>query len=84
MQAPFADPLTGIELHVQQLPLFGRESEVRAIRSVLDSVTEDRPVGPREAGQTSIRLLRWISAMSRRRYASTSRPTWHGFTRSAT
>ena len=66
MQAPFADPLTGIELHVQQLPLFGRESEVRAIRSVLDSVTQNRPVGPRAlmiSGDVGIGKSRLLAEM---------------------
>jgi DNA-binding CsgD family transcriptional regulator/tetratricopeptide (TPR) repeat protein len=47
MQAPFADPLSGLELLSETLPLVGRETEMQAICSLLDTVALDRPVGAR-------------------------------------
>ena len=47
MQAPFADPLAGIEPTTTRLPLVGREAEMRVIGALLDTVTFDRPVGAR-------------------------------------
>jgi len=47
MQAPFADPLSGLEQLTQFLPLVGRETEMQVICSLLDTVALDRPVGAR-------------------------------------
>ncbi len=47
MQAPFADPLTGIEPNTTRLPLVGREAEMRLIGALLETAALDRPVGAR-------------------------------------
>ncbi len=47
MQAPFADPLSGLEQLTQSLPLVGRDTEMQVICSLLDIVALDRPVGAR-------------------------------------
>ena len=47
MQAPFADPLSGIELLATPLPLVGREAEMRVICALLDTVALQKPVGAR-------------------------------------
>src|SRR5712691_4389663 len=47
MQAPFADPLSGLELLSGSLPLVGREAQMQAIRAVLDTVALDRQIGAR-------------------------------------
>jgi len=63
MQAPFADPLSGLELLSKALPLVGRESEMQAIRALLDTVALNRPLGARalaisgEPGMGKSRLL---------------------------
>ena len=73
MQAPFADPLTGIELHVQPLPLAGRETEMRAICALLDTVALNRPIGSRalmisgDVGVGKSRLLAEMGEEARKR-----------------
>ncbi|HEX9134736.1 MAG TPA: AAA family ATPase, partial [Ktedonobacteraceae bacterium] len=47
MQAPFADPLSGLELLSKPLPLVGRDTEMQLICALLDTVALDRPVGAR-------------------------------------
>lgn len=47
MQAPFADPLSGLEQLTQPLPVVGRDTEMQVICSLLDTVALDRPVGAR-------------------------------------
>jgi predicted ATPase/DNA-binding CsgD family transcriptional regulator len=47
MQAPFADPLSGLEQLTQSLPLVGRDTEMQVICSLFDTVALDRPVGAR-------------------------------------
>src|SRR5712692_11396324 len=47
MQAPFADPLSGLELPGKDLPLVGRETEMYIIRALLDTVALNRPTGAR-------------------------------------
>src|ERR1700694_4196434 len=47
MQAPFADPLSGIELLTTPLALVGREAEMRVICALLDTVAQQKPVGAR-------------------------------------
>ena len=63
MQAPFADPLSGLELLTESLPLVGRDSEMQLICALLDTVLLDRQVGARaltisgEMGVGKSRLL---------------------------
>jgi predicted ATP-dependent serine protease len=47
MQAPFADPLSGLELLAKTLPLVGRDTEMQVISALLDTVALDSPVGAR-------------------------------------
>ena len=47
MQAPFADPLSGLELQRKALPLVGREAEMQLMHALLDTVALNRAVGPR-------------------------------------
>jgi len=47
MQAPFADPLSGLELLAKTLPLVGRDTEMQVISALLDTVARDSPVGAR-------------------------------------
>src|SRR5438876_3124471 len=47
MQAPFADPLSGLELLTKPLPLVGRDLEMQLICALLDTVALDRQVGAR-------------------------------------
>ncbi|MGZ3610504.1 MAG: ATP-binding protein, partial [Ktedonobacteraceae bacterium] len=63
MQAPFADPLSGLELLTKPLPLVGRDSELQLMCTLLDTVALDRPAGARavtisgEMGVGKSRLL---------------------------
>jgi DNA-binding CsgD family transcriptional regulator/tetratricopeptide (TPR) repeat protein len=63
MQAPFADPLSGLELLSRALPFVGREAQMQAIRTLLDTVALDQPTGARavmisgEMGMGKSRLL---------------------------
>jgi len=63
MQAPFADPLSGLTLLTKSLPLVGRDSEMQLICALLDTVLLDRQVGARaltisgEMGVGKSRLL---------------------------
>ncbi len=63
MQAPFADPLSGLELLAKPLPLVGRDSELQLMCTLLDTVALDRPMGTRavtisgEMGVGKSRLL---------------------------
>jgi DNA-binding CsgD family transcriptional regulator len=66
MQAPFADPLAGLELQTKLLPLVGRETEMQLIRSLLDTVAFDRPVGARAltiSGETGVGKSRLLAEM---------------------
>ncbi|MDQ6661131.1 MAG: AAA family ATPase, partial [Chloroflexota bacterium] len=47
MQAPFADPLSGLEQLYTPLPLVGRETELRLMRALLYTVASNLPVGAR-------------------------------------
>lgn len=73
MQAPFADPLSGLEPLRGALPLVGRETETYILRAVLDAVAFDLPVGARamtisgEAGIGKTRLLADMCAEARER-----------------
>ena len=63
MQAPFADPLSGLELLTKPLPLVGRDSELQLMCTLLDTVALDRQFGARaltisgEMGVGKSRLL---------------------------
>jgi predicted ATPase/DNA-binding CsgD family transcriptional regulator len=63
VQAPFADPLSGIDILNKALPLVGRDTEMQMIRYVLNTVALNLPTGPRamtisgEIGVGKSRLL---------------------------
>src|SRR6266704_3168666 len=63
MQAPFADPLAGLDLLNKALPLVDRETEMQVMRLLLNTVLLDLPEGPRaltitgEMGVGKSRLL---------------------------
>ena len=63
MQAPFADPFSGFESLAKSLPLVGRDSELRLLCSLLDTVALNRQAGARavtisgEVGVGKSRLL---------------------------
>src|SRR5690242_10134959 len=66
MQAPFADPLSGIELTARPLPLVGREGEMQLLCNLLDTVALDRTYGPRAlmlSGETGIGKTRLLAEM---------------------
>src|SRR5438270_4080195 len=76
MQAPFADPLSGIELLITPLPLVGREAEMRVICALLDTVAQQKPVGARalmmsgDVGVGKSRLLAEMCQEARSRHFS--------------
>src|SRR5437588_4578895 len=76
MQAPFADPLSGIELLITPLPLVGREAEMRVICALLDTVAQQKPVGARalmmsgDVGVGKSRLLAEMCLEARSRHFS--------------
>ena len=76
MQAPFADPLSGIELLATPLPLVGREAEVRVICALLDTVAQQKPVGASalmmsgDVGVGKSRLLAEMCLEARSRHLS--------------
>lgn len=47
MQAPFADPLSGLDVPDKALPLVGRATEMQVIRLLLNTVALNLPVGAR-------------------------------------
>src|SRR5215470_19962814 len=63
MQAPFADPLLGLERLRTPLPLVGRDTELQILRMLMQTVVLDLPVGQRalpisgEMGVGKTRLL---------------------------
>ena len=66
MQAPFADPLSGIEFTSRPLPLVGREGEMQLLCNLLDTVAYDRAFGPRAvilSGETGIGKTRLLAEM---------------------
>lgn len=66
MQAPFADPLSGLELLSSTLPLVGREAQMQAIRALLDTVALNRPIGARAvmiSGEMGMGKSRLLAAM---------------------
>jgi len=73
MQAPFADPLSGLEQLTKPLPLVGRDSEMQLICTLLDAVALDRQVGARaltisgEMGVGKSRLLAEMCVEARAR-----------------
>jgi DNA-binding CsgD family transcriptional regulator/tetratricopeptide (TPR) repeat protein len=67
MQAPFADPLSGLELLTKTLPLVGRDTEMQVICELLDTVALDRPAGARAltiSGDMGVGKSRLLSEMS--------------------
>src|SRR5205823_4108485 len=73
MQAPFADPLLGLERLRTSLPLVGRDRELHAIHSLLDTVALHLPTGARaltisgEMGVGKTRLLAQMCLAARER-----------------
>ena len=73
MQAPFADPLSGLELLTKPLPLVGRDSELQLMSTLLDTVSLDRQFGARaltisgEMGVGKSRLLAQMFVEARAR-----------------
>src|SRR2546421_7928194 len=71
MQAPFADPLAGLDLLNNALPLVDRETEMQVMRLLLNTVLLDLPAGPRaltitgEMGVGKSRLLAEMYAEAR-------------------
>ncbi len=66
MQAPFADPLPGIELLSRLLPLGGREGEMQVICNLLDTVALQRAYGVRAlimSGATGVGKTRLLAEM---------------------
>ena len=66
MQAPFADPLSGLELLGRALPLVGREAQMQALRALLDTVALNRPIGARAvmiSGETGLGKSRLLAEM---------------------
>jgi predicted ATPase/DNA-binding CsgD family transcriptional regulator len=66
MQAPFADPLSGLELLAKPLPLVGRDSEMQLTCTLLDTVALDRQAGARAltiSGEMGIGKSRLLSEM---------------------
>src|SRR5487761_112722 len=63
VQAPFADPLLGLDILNKALPLVGRETEMQMMRYLLNTVALNLPTGPRamtisgEIGVGKSRLL---------------------------
>lgn len=73
MQAPFADPLSGLELLAKTLPLVGRDTEMQVISALLDTVALDKPAGARalmisgDMGVGKSRLLAEMCTQARAR-----------------
>src|SRR5438477_2562445 len=71
MQAPFADPLAGLDILNKALPLVDRETEMQVIRFLLNTVLLDLPTGARaltitgEMGVGKSRLLAEMYAEAR-------------------
>jgi DNA-binding CsgD family transcriptional regulator/tetratricopeptide (TPR) repeat protein len=66
MQAPFADPLLGLERLRTSLPLVGREFEMQIIRALLDTVALNLPAGARAltiSGEMGVGKTRLLAAM---------------------
>src|SRR5215471_11664226 len=73
MQAPFADPFSGLELIAKSLPLVGRDAELRLLCLLLDTIALNRQAGARavtisaEVGVGKSRLLAEMSVEARSR-----------------
>jgi DNA-binding CsgD family transcriptional regulator/tetratricopeptide (TPR) repeat protein len=66
MQAPFADPLSGVERNSSPLPLVGREGEMQLLRNLLDTIELVRPYGARAllmSGEMGIGKTRLLAEM---------------------
>jgi predicted ATPase/DNA-binding CsgD family transcriptional regulator len=74
MQAPFADPLSGLKRLSTFLPLVGRTFELQVIRTLLDTVVQDSPLGARaltisgQMGAGKTRLLAALFVEARERH----------------
>jgi DNA-binding CsgD family transcriptional regulator/tetratricopeptide (TPR) repeat protein len=72
MQAPFVDPLSGLELLTKTLPLVGRKTEMQAIRSLLDTVSLNQSPGARALtiiGEIGIGKTRLLAEMYQEAHA---------------
>ncbi len=66
MQAPFADPLSGLDILNQALPLVGRETEMQMMRYLLNTVALNLPTGPRSmtiSGEIGVGKSRLLAEM---------------------
>ena len=66
MQAPFADPLLGLDVLNKALPLVGRETEMQMFRFMLNSVILDVPGVPRSmtiSGEIGVGKSRLLAEM---------------------
>lgn len=66
VQAPFADPLLGLDVLNKGLPLLGRETEMQLIRFLLNTVALDLPSGPRSmtiSGEIGVGKSRLLAEM---------------------
>jgi DNA-binding CsgD family transcriptional regulator/tetratricopeptide (TPR) repeat protein len=66
MQAPFADPLTGLERLRTSLPLVGRDFEMQVMRSLLDTVALNEPAGSHAlliSGEVGVGKTRLLAAL---------------------
>src|SRR5438105_3340585 len=66
MQAPFADPLAGLDILNKALPLVDRETEMQVIRFLLNTVLLDLPTGARAltiSGETGVGKSRLLAEM---------------------
>jgi len=66
VQAPFVDPLSGLDVQNKALPLVGRETEMQMMRFLLNTVAFDLPTGPRSitiVGEIGIGKSRLLAEM---------------------
>ena len=66
MQAPFADPLSGLELLTKPLPLVGRDTEMQLICTLLETVALNQSLGARAlmiSGDIGIGKTRLLAEM---------------------
>lgn len=66
MQAPFADPLTGLERLRTSLPLVGRDFEMQVMRSLLDTAALNEPAGAHAlliSGEVGVGKTRLLAAL---------------------
>ena len=66
VQAPFADPLSGLDILNKALPLVGRETEMQMMRYLLNTVALNLPTGPRSmtiSGEIGVGKSRLLAEM---------------------